>query len=380
VEGCKAILTGGSFIYRLNPSSAEAVWKDVSTVSDSHVIPVRITTKLPIAILDIIRTHGEVGYSSRFSKPFSVETVTTLAGSTSGNQDGSGSNAQFNGPVALCLNPRDECLYVCDYSNNCIRRTSMQGEVSTFVGSNSLLRRPRGIAFHFKKNCFFITNFDAHTIIKITSSGVASVFAGGDNSSGNVDGVGTNARFHSPGSITIDQQSGNLFVSDYSNNLIRKITPQGEVSTLAGSQGGFADGMGQSAKFNAPWGICFDENSQSLLVCDRNNSKLRRVRLNGEVTTVCDIPNPAGVAVTSNQSILVVSATHKLYKAAYLGGQQYETVILAGTGKGGRVDGRADSCSFNYPYGIAVHEPSNACFIADYSNYAIRKVLFATPV
>ena len=56
---------------------------------------------------------------------------------------------------------------------------------------------------------------------------------------------------------------------------------KGEVSTLAGSQQGFADGNGKAVMFSNPWGICFDETSQSLLVCDRSNNKLRRVQLNG---------------------------------------------------------------------------------------------------
>jgi len=310
-----------------------------------------------------------------------TETVTTLAGSTAGNQNGSGSNVQFNNPVGICLNPRDECLYVCDHSNHSIRKISMQGEVSTFVGNNNLLKNPQGITMNHKENCFYVANYSAHTILKITSSGNASVFSGGENEAGNVDGVGTKARFRNPTSITVDQQSGNLYVGDKANHLIRKITPQGEVSTLAGSQAGFADGMGKSAKLNAPWSICFDENSQSLLVGDYNYSKLRRVRLNGEVTTVCDIPsNPTAVAVTSNESILVTCSNDKLYKVAHLGAQQYETVILAGTGKYERVDGRADSCSFCNPYGIAVHEASNTCFISDCSSHAIRKVSFVTPV
>jgi len=142
--------------------------------------------------------------------------------------------------------------------------------------------------------------------------------------------------------------------------------------------------MGNSAKFNYPIAISFDEYSQSLLVSDYSNSKLRRVRLNGEVTTVCDVgkvPIPIAVAVTSNQSILVTCTNNKLYKIAYLAGtQQYEAVVVAGTGKAESVDGGADSCSFNNPYGIALHEASNTCFISDFNSGTIRKVSFALPV
>ena len=117
------------------------------------------------------------------------------------------------------------------------------------------------------------------------------------------------------------------------------MTTKGEVSTLAGLQQGFADGNGNAAKFGNPKGICFDKNSQSLLVCDHNNNKLRRVQLNGtspshpahslfiffsdhpagEVTTLCDIQGPVSVAVTVNQTILVSTAAHTLQKVTHKG-------------------------------------------------------------
>ena len=130
-------------------------------------------------------------------------------------------------------------------------------------------------------------------------AGIVSAFAG-SGQPGCSDGVGSNASFNNPCGIAIDQQTGNVYVTDKSNHSIRKITSQGvymktcslyffstlmtttgEVSTLAGSESGFADGNGEAAEFRDPIGICFDQNSQSLLVCDFNNEKLRRVQLNG---------------------------------------------------------------------------------------------------
>jgi len=282
-------------------------------------------------------------------------------------------------PFGMCLNPRDGCLYVCNTSNDSIRKISMKGDVGTFIAKNNLLKNPKGIVMNYKENCFFVVSSGAHTILKITFSGAVSIFAGGDKLPGNSDGVGTKATFNSPISIAIDQQSGNLFVGDQLNYIIRQISPKGEVSTLAGSVAGFADGTGKSAKFGNIFAICFDGISRSLLVSDNCNSKLRRVGLNGEVTTVCDIPSPTAVTVTSSQSILVTSHNHKLYNVVY-GERKYEAVVLAGTGTAGKLDGRAGECSFNNPLGIAVHEPSNTCFISDFSSHSIRKVSFATPV
>jgi len=104
------------------------------------------------------------------------------------------------------------------------------------------------------------------------------------------------------------------------------------------------------------------------------------VGLNGEATTVCDIPsNPTAVAITSSQSILVTSTDNKLYNVIFRA-QRYEAVVMAGTGEIGGVDGRADECSFYNPYGIVVHEPTNTCFISDFSNHTIRKVSFSSPI
>jgi len=129
---------------------------------------VRINVKLPIAILDIIHTHGKVVDSSYFSK---VETVTTLAGSIRGNKEGTGSNALFAGPVGMCLNPFDDCLYVCDSYNESIRKISKQGEVSNFVSKNYLLKNPQEIVRNNKENCYYVIDQSENTILKITSSG-----------------------------------------------------------------------------------------------------------------------------------------------------------------------------------------------------------------
>ena len=127
----------------------------------------------------------------------------------------------------------------------------------------------------------------------------------GSGKKGSSNGFGAKARFSGPIGIALDHRTGTLFVSDFFNHLIRKITPEGmlifrfniktldnktqtlmqssgEVSTLAGSEeGGFAEGRGHAAKFNQPWGICFDEADQSLVLCDNGNSRLRRAQLNG---------------------------------------------------------------------------------------------------
>lgn len=108
----------------------------------------------------------------------------------------------------------------------------------------------------------------------MTQSGNVSTLAGGTQ--GSADGQGSSAQFYYPRSITVDG-NGNLYVADMLNNKIRKITPSGNVTTLAGSGvGGFADGQGPSAKFNNPSGITVD-GSGSVYVGDTQNQRIRKI-------------------------------------------------------------------------------------------------------
>jgi len=267
------------------------------------------------------------------------------------------------------LNPFDNCLYICDFGNNCIRKITLEGDVSTFAQIPS----PKRLVMNFKKQCFFISS-ENHVIYKITPEGTRSVFVGKENKAGNVDGIGSNALFNSPTGLAIDQKSGNLFVSDYLNCTIRKVTPHGEVSTLAGSKEGFKDGNGKSAEFMRLYNMFYDPSSESLLVCD--GDKLRRVLMNGDVTTLCEIYLVCAVVVTDNQTIFV-SARYQLYRVT-CSESQYTAVPLVGKPEPKEsVDGRAEECSFKaLLFGLAVHEASHSCFVTDYHGHTIRKITF----
>eukprot|EP00026_Physarum_polycephalum_P016028 Phypoly_transcript_16853.p1 GENE.Phypoly_transcript_16853~~Phypoly_transcript_16853.p1 ORF type:complete len:262 (+),score=18.31 Phypoly_transcript_16853:99-788(+) len=225
---------------------------------------------------------------------------------------------------------------------------------------------------NYLDNTFFITCRYSHKIFQINSLGEQISIIGGSQ-----DGIG-DAQFNSPWGITIDQQTGNLFVCECS--AIRKITPQGVVSTIAGQKcdRGFADGNGTDVKFNRPRGICFDQTSQSLLVCDYGNNRLRRVRMNGDVSTLCKISRPYSVAIANNQSILVAAATHQILKVSQIG-KGYEAIVIAGSpsGKLGEKDGKPEEATFSNPLAIAVHEPSHSCFVVDGGTGRIRKISFS---
>ncbi|WP_420799694.1 hypothetical protein [Noviherbaspirillum saxi] len=181
--------------------------------------------------------------------------VTTMAGvaGQAGNADGTGLDARFNTPAGIAVDSAGT-VYVADTGN--------------------------------------------HTIRKVTSTGVVSTLAGvpGSFSSG-ADGTGPAARFNTPLGIASDP-GGTLYVADSGNHTIRKVSPAGVVSTVAGSveTAGSLDGNGRQAQFNTPVGIAVDA-AGTIYVADTGNHTIRRLTPAGDVTTIAGTPNVGGVAL-----------------------------------------------------------------------------------
>ncbi len=185
-------------------------------------------------------------------KVTSERVVTTLAGSVfnQGWQDGAGTEAWFNAPNGVAVDSAGN-VYVADTGNSVIR--------------------------------------------KVTSTGMVTTVAGTAGSCGSADGTGAEARFNQPTGITMDG-TGNLFVTDTLNHTIRRITPTGAVTTLAGLAGvmGTSDGVAADALFNHPGGITVD-GSGTLFVADTGNSSLRKILTNGTVSTLAGLPTISGL-------------------------------------------------------------------------------------
>ncbi|WP_271783230.1 SMP-30/gluconolactonase/LRE family protein [Aquimarina algiphila] len=209
--------------------------------------------------------------------------VTTYAGNgTAGFADGDATTAQFNEPQGLTIDDNGN-LYVCDGENHKIRKISPSGQVTTVAGStqgffdgvalSAQFNFPMGIAIDPEKNLFVADGFN-NKIRKITPNGVVSTFAGSDQ--GDQDGIGNQAKFYSPFAITIDKWN-HLYVSDIDNHKIKKITPAGHVTTLAGSTEGDSNGEGLlEAKFAFPRGLCVDELGD-IYVADIVNNKIKKI-------------------------------------------------------------------------------------------------------
>jgi len=226
----------------------------------------------------------------------STGVVTTLAGSTSnysGSTDATGTSASFYFPQGITTDGTN--LYVADRYNHRIRKIVIStGVVTTLAGSSQGSTDATGTSasFYFPVGIttdgtnLYVADFNNHRIRKIViSTGVVTTLAGStSNYSGSTDATGTSARFNYPRAITTD--GTNLYVADRKNDRIRKIViSTGVVTTLAGSSQGYTDDTGTSARFYLPRGITTD--GTNLYVADTNNHKIRKIVIStGVVTTL----------------------------------------------------------------------------------------------
>ena len=211
-------------------------------------------------------------------------------------------------------------LYIADAFNNEIRKLVIAtGVLSTLAGSTTAgsadgtgtaasFNRPQGIVYDGIGN-LYVADLNNNMIRKIViSTGVVSTLAG-NTTAGSLNGTGTTASFHNPIAVATDGL-GNLYVSDYSNNEIRKIIiSSGVVSTFAGSTtAGSTDSTGTAASFSEPWGLVFD-GSGNLYIVDSSNSKIRKISIaNAKVTTFVTLGSmtgPTGIAIDGSGNLYV---------------------------------------------------------------------------
>ena len=196
------------------------------------------------------------------------------SGSSAGYMDGAASIARFHHLTGLALQQSTGVVFVGDFDNNRLRKVMPNGTASTYPTSGATFQKPHGVAVDAGGNVF-VSEYDNHLIRKITPAGNISVFAG-SGSAGAANGTGAAASFNHPAGLAADA-SGNLWVADMGNNLIRKITPAGVVSTYAGSgSAGQVDGLGTAASFNAPAAIAVGAGN-TLYVADYQSGRIRKI-------------------------------------------------------------------------------------------------------
>lgn len=246
------------------------------------------------------------------------------------------------------------------------------------VGLDAFFSSPFGVAVA-TDGTMYIADSGNDRIRKITPDGTVSTLAG--STAGYADGVGVNAQFASPYGITLST-SGNLYVSDSGNHKIRKITPDGTVTTVAGSTQGFQDGQGTIAKFDLPWGIAVDV-LENLYVTDYRNHRIRRITPDGNVFSIAGstqgyLDGGTQAAQFNHPTGLALDAEGNMY----VGDTENNRIrkinlstgvsTLAGTGTHGYADGAGNVARFASPIGVAVDVEGNV-FVADALNYKIRR-------
>jgi hypothetical protein len=283
-------------------------------------------------------------------------------------------------PEGVAMDSSDN-LYVADMYNNRILKRTPGGDYSVTASG---IMNVAGVAVDSSGNVYASDRNNVR-ICKVTPAGVVTTLAGG--SSGYEDGTGSAAKFSNPFGVAVDS-SGNVYVADMNNNRIRKVTPAGVVTTLAGTGvAGYADGAGTLAQFNAPAFVAVDS-SANVYVAEMNGHRIRKVTPDGVVSTVAgsgspgvadgvgtaaQFWNPLGIALDSTGNLYVAdSYTHRIRKVTTEG----VVITLAGGTRGfpedGNIDGTGTAAKFNYPAGIVV-DPSGNLYVTE-GNNQLRKI------
>ena len=277
--------------------------------------------------------------------------VSTFSGNASpGFTNGNISTATFNMPFGMCRD-KHENIYVADGGNHCIRKITPEGIVSTYAGTGiagykdgakeeAQFNSPTNLCVDDSGNVY-VSDFENHCIRKITSIGKVITIAG-SGVAGFLDGAASLAKFDFPRGICMDKK-GNAYVGDSWNHRIRKIDPKGNVTTYAGggnvmgdeSVGSYVDAKDTAARFYTPCGLAIDK-AGNIFVADAYNHRIRKISTDRMVTTVC------GSGPT-------------------------------GKGKGGYADGDFANAIFNTPTEIAI-SPQGDIYISDTFNHMVRKL------
>jgi sugar lactone lactonase YvrE len=313
--------------------------------------------------------------------------VTTLAGdgAPGTSDDAHAARSRFSDPFGVAVDREGNVLVADAGAGNRIRKVTAQGSVTTLAGgaegyadgagSSASLSTPSGLAVDAAGNVY-VADTGNNRIRKLTPDGAISTVAG-SGAAGFRDGKAQDAQFDAPLGVATDAQ-GNVYVADTYNDRVRVVSPAGEVSTLAGAGApGYADGDAAGARFDTPCGVAVMAHGV-VVVADTGNDRLRRVTPAGQVTTInlrspeqtpFELSSPVGLAATHDNYLYVTEQDRgRVWQIA----PDDTARLVAGSGSG-FADGDGQSARFNQPAGLAV-DRAGALYVADAANYLVRKI------
>ena len=373
-------------------------------ISTSYSFTVNLTGLTPSTTYHV-RAYATNAYGTSYGSVVTFSTsatlssvsgqVTTFAGSTTaGYSDGSGTAALFSNPAGMASDANGN-IYVCDVFNNRIRKIAPDGTVTTIAGTgvagnsdgpalSAQFYAPQGLAVDAQGN-IFVADYGNSLIREIVAATNTVKTYAGNGYVGYVDGDALKtAEFNGPSGVAVDA-NGNLFVTDRNNNMIRKITSAGVVSTIAGTKTpGYVNGTvnttGGYASFRNPSALVLDKDG-NIYVADLGNSAIRMITPAAVVTTIAG--GPGQTSLVGSSIALTIDAQGNFFIADESGRIIELTAAkvlydLAGaTNVAGYADGTGTAAQFNNPQGICI-TPSGSIFVSDFNNNMIRKVVVVT--
>lgn len=318
--------------------------------------------------------------------------VSTFGGSVTGADDGLLAKAMFNNPIGLSQD-RLGNIFVADNGNHRIRKISPGGVVITFSGSSVGFSDGGSSAVKFRepydvvpdnKGILYVTDRGNNRIRRINAEGSATTVAG-SSTKGYQDGNGASVLLDSPSGMALGPD-GHVYFADSGNHCIRKMTPEGLVSTVTGTpESGSSDGNLTQARFKAPLDVAFSPQGDRLYVADTGNNRIRMIDLNaGTVTTVAgknvgfkdgqgeaaEFKGPEGIAVNAQGLIYAVEFNNNSLRQITPAGQV--TTITRASTVSGSTDGAFNIAAFNGPQAILVLDKT--LLISDSFNHRLRRV------
>jgi serine/threonine protein kinase/sugar lactone lactonase YvrE len=344
-------------------------------------------------------TNPPVTNPPAVSRPVPTATVFAGQAGVAGYANGVGSQAQFHLPNNLAVDSSGN-LYVADTGNNVIRKITPDGTVTTLagqagshgsnngMGGEARFWAPFGVAVD-ADGMIYVADSANNLIRKITPDGMVATLAGLAGHPGSDNGIGAAARFRNPWGVAVDGL-GNVYVADMSNDAIRKLAPNGMVTTLAGQAGesGNADGPGATARFDNPFGVAVDSLG-NVYVADSGNNTIRKISGEGDVITVAGLSgyagdsdgnvgaarffNPQGLAVDRAGNIFVADTGNNTIRKITPAGVVSALPERSGAGAGNAASDPPPAVQLKSPGGVAVDQNGNV-FIADTNDHCIRKL------